>query len=60
MAMKEIFYYVRNNVDYEPYLDVMAGPNWTLVARSGEFLRPGSFAFFFTSRVWNTNEICLW
>jgi transglutaminase-like putative cysteine protease len=35
MAMKEIFYYVRNNVDYEPYLDVMAGPNWTLLQGAG-------------------------
>jgi len=35
MAMKEIFYYVRNNVDYEPYLGVMAGPNWTLLQGAG-------------------------
>ena len=35
MVMKEIFYYVRNNVDYEPYLGVMAGPNWTLLQGAG-------------------------
>ena len=31
----KIFYYVRNNVDYEPYLGVMAGPNWTLLQGAG-------------------------
>jgi hypothetical protein len=31
----KLFYYVRNNVDYEPYLDVMAGPNWTLLQGAG-------------------------
>ena len=31
----KLFYYVRNNVDYEPYLGVMAGPNWTLLQGAG-------------------------
>jgi hypothetical protein len=31
----KLFYYVRNNVDYEPYLGVMAGPNWTLLQGVG-------------------------
>ena len=33
--MKKIFYYMRNNVDYEPYLGVMTGPNWTLLQGAG-------------------------
>ena len=30
-----IYYYVRNNIDYEPYFGPMAGPEWTLLQRSG-------------------------
>ncbi|MCW3129262.1 MAG: hypothetical protein N2V75_04075 [Methanophagales archaeon] len=31
----KIYYYVRNNVDYEPYFGVMAGPEWTLMEGAG-------------------------
>ena len=31
----QMFYYVRNNVDYEPYFGPMAGPEWTLKQEGG-------------------------
>lgn len=30
-----IYYYVRNNIDYEPYFGPMAGPDWTLLQGGG-------------------------
>jgi hypothetical protein len=31
----KLYYYVRNNVDYEPYFGVMAGPEWTMMQGAG-------------------------
>ena len=31
----QMFYYVRNNFDYEPYFGPMAGPEWTLKQEGG-------------------------
>ena len=31
----QIFYYVKNNMDYEPYFGPMAGPEWTLKQKGG-------------------------
>jgi len=31
----QIYYYMRNNIDYEPYFGLMAGSDWTLQQQSG-------------------------